>query len=350
MTWANYTLLLFGLSWAFTGIYRRHALSKGYVDQPNVRSSHTVVTPRGGGIVFSMMWIILLGFASYFKWIPMQQLYVFLPAGLVALLGFKDDMKSISAKSRLMVQTLACILSLYLLKLPNEPIVFGLALPNVELIQGFTLNYAVVMTCTVLGMLWMTNLMNFMDGTDGLCATQAIIVLGFAGVVLYQSGGYSLAVLCIGACSLILGFLTWNWPSANIFMGDSGSGFLGFLIALMAVSAHKWFNIPYGLWVILTCPFWFDATVTLLRRMVKGDRWMEAHCMHAYQRLTHVGWSHLQVLCCAIAVNCVTVWMAWIAFKQPQYLTMLMSMAVTFMAVIYLMIEIHKPMYKTWHA
>lgn len=345
ITWFNYCLLLFGIGWACTGIYRRHALNKGYVDMPNVRSAHSTVTARGGGIVFSMLWLALLGYAFYSQWCRPVVFYSFLPAALVALIGFRDDMKSVSPIIRLLVQALACGISLYFIRLPAPPL-FGFTLPE---FAGIPWHSVLMVAIYMLCVLWMTNLMNFMDGTDGLCGTQAVIVLGFAGIMFLQIGGYSLAVLSFGACALILGFLVWNWPSANIFMGDSGSGFLGFLIAIMALVSHKWYKIPYELWLILTAPFWFDATVTLLRRMLHRDPWTQPHSLHAYQRLTHVGWSHLKVLIAFTLLNAAMVSMAWVSFQEPKYTYMMLLLSIALCGILYLLVEIYKPMYKTWH-
>lgn len=345
ITGPSFCLLLFGLSWAFTGMYRRFALNRGYVDSPNVRSSHATVKPRGGGIVFSLMWFALLGFAYYAQWVQLVYLYVFYPALLVALIGFKDDMKSVSPKVRLLVQTVACGLSLYFIQVPVESF-WGFTVPAVA---GIELHSYLFWGAIGLCVLWMTNLMNFMDGTDGLCATQAVFVLGFASYMFYQSGAYGLCVLCVGACSVVLGFLTWNWPAANIFMGDCGSGFLGFLIAIMALASHKWFHISYAIWLILTVPFWFDATITLLRRILKGEKWTQAHCLHAYQRLTHVGWRHSTVLLGLILINCATVSMAWVGFHHPKFLQMMLLMSIALVGLVYLLVEVYKPMYTKWH-
>lgn len=339
MTWSNFCLLLFGLAWAFTGIYRRYALNRGYVDQPNVRSSHYVSTARGGGIVFSALWLIMLGVCGYYKIIPGKIVAIFLPCILLALIGFRDDIKSVSAKKRLVVQTIACGISFYFLNLKVEPLL------------GITLPYWVFVGVMVIAVLWMTNLMNFMDGTDGLAGTQAVFILGTYGFIFCQPhiAGYSLAILCFGACATLLGFLTWNWPTANIFMGDSGSGFLGFMIAIMAIVAHKFYKIPYEIFFILSSLFWFDATVTLIRRILHKDKWTQAHCLHSYQRLTHVGWTHLQILMGATLINALMIYLAWFAFKRPAYMQLMLWISIATNALVYLMIEIYKPMYETWH-
>ncbi|HET9843799.1 MAG TPA: glycosyltransferase family 4 protein [Gammaproteobacteria bacterium] len=338
MSWGNFCLLLFGLSWALTGIYRSHALSKGYVDEPNARSAHFVITARGGGIVFASLWFVLLAVSGYMNWIHPKFLCIFGPAFFVALVGFKDDRKSASMWLRLAVQMLATVASFYFLQL--DPF---------QLITHFSLSESINLALLMLGVLWMTNLMNFMDGSDGLAATEAIMVLAAGGVLMSWAHGYSLTILLFGLVSLVAGFLTWNMPKAAIFMGDSGSGFLGYVIAVFALVTYKWYKIPFEIWVILTGAFWFDASITLIRRVLAGDKWTQPHCLHAYQRLIHGGWSHSAVLFGLICVNVVLISMAIWAFKEPRFLHMILGMSVCFLTVIYIMVEIYKPMYKTWH-
>lgn len=339
MIWANYILALFGLSWIMVGIYRRIANSKGFIDTPSPRSSHSVVTPRGGGIVFSMMWLGLVLLSGYLGWIHVRLIYIFMPALLVAIIGFKDDIKSVPSWIRLVVQTLAAVMSLYFLKL--SPF---------ELIPGVHLPHSVTLAIVALGMVWLTNLTNFMDGSDGFATTQAIMVLSVGGYLLTLSHGYSITVLCFGLVAILCGFLVWNWPCASIFMGDSGSGFLGFVIALFALVSFKWFHIPLEIWMILTGAFWFDATVTLVRRIKAKDDWAKPHCLHAYQRLLQAGWSHVAVVLGLMVVNSVLASLAITAYHHQEFIHLNLGVATCFLTLIYLMIEVYKPMYSTWQS
>lgn len=337
MNWPNFGLALFGLSWMMVGIYRRIANEKGFIDIPNVRSSHSVVTPRGGGIVFSLLWIGLLMLAGYQNWIHPVLVTVFMPSLFIIFIGFKDDIKSVPSSVRLLVQGLAGCISLYYLKLGAFELIPGIALP-----------YWMTMAVLLLGMLWFTNLMNFMDGSDGLAATEAVFILSVGGYLLTLSHGYSITILCFGLVALLCGFLAWNWPTASIFMGDSGSGFLGFVIALFAMVSFKWFHIPLEIWVILSGAFWFDATVTLFRRIIARDDWTKAHCLHAYQRLLQGGWSHLSVLLGLMGVNAVLGSLAILTYHHQEFIYLNLGLATCFLTVIYLLIEVYKPMYSVW--
>ncbi len=339
MSWANFSLLLFGLGWALTGIYRTYAIDKGIVDRPTARSSHAVVTPRGGGLAIAILFTGLLGVCHYLNWIETRVFYIFLPGAIVAFIGFRDDVKSLSAKTRLLAQTVAACLSLY-----------HIGFIDISSILGFSLPVYVIWGILLLSILWMTNLMNFMDGTDGLAGTQVIFLFANYGFFLTASKGFSLTVLAFGMVAIVSGFLAWNWPKASIFMGDVGSGFLGFVSALLAMVSYKWFAVPLELFLILTAAFWFDATVTLARRFLARENVTEAHSLHAYQRLVHAGWSHLSVLLGLISVNTVLTLMALGAYKHPEYTKLFLASSICFVTLVYLLIESYKPMYRTWHA
>jgi len=155
----------------------------------------------------------------------------------------------------------------------------------------------------LVGLVWMTNLYNFMDGIDGIAGTEAVCASGLGGLLLawVDLGGLAAGALALTGASA--GFLAWNWPPAKVFMGDVGSGFLGFVLGVLAISSAKerpWLLWP---WIILLSVFIFDATVTLLRRALSGARWYEAHCSHAYQRAAQRWGSHAKVTLTVAAIN-----------------------------------------------
>ena len=144
-------------------------------------------------------------------------------------------------------------------------------------------------------------------------------------------------------------FFVWNWPVARIFMGDSGSYFLGFTISVFAILSHKYYDISLVVWGILTSLFWFDATVTLVRRFIKREKWRQPHRLHAYQRLIQHGWSHQLVLILAMCVNVFLSAMAYFAFKQPQYEIIWLYISLIMLTFLYLLVELAKPMYRAWY-
>src|SRR5690606_7293985 len=136
------------------------------------------------------------------------------------------------------------------------------------------------------GIVWMINLYNFMDGIDGIAATETVMVCALAGILLLASGASIIAWTAWALAAACLGFLRWNWAPAQIFMGDVGSGFLGYCIAMLAIVSSREGSFPLWVWLILLGAFVVDAGVTLLRRMKQRLKWYEAHHSHAYQHAT----------------------------------------------------------------
>jgi Fuc2NAc and GlcNAc transferase len=155
----------------------------------------------------------------------------------------------------------------------------------------------------LVGLVWMINLYNFMDGIDGIAGVEAVCASGLGGLVLAWSGLAGLAEAALVLAGASAGFLVWNWPPAKIFMGDVGSGFLGFAFGVLAISSAKerpWLLCP---WLILLAVFIVDSILTLVRRLITGERWYEAHCSHAYQHAARRYGSHSKVTLTIAAVN-----------------------------------------------
>jgi Fuc2NAc and GlcNAc transferase len=302
----------FVLSAVLTGVARRLASSRGLMDVPNARSSHQAPIPRGGGaaIVLSALtaWIAL----GLMGAMPAGDFIALSGGGIaIAVVGLLDDRSRLSARVRLSVHFAAALWALVWLKglpplqLGEHLIVFGWG--------GYVLG--------MLGIVWTLNLFNFMDGIDGIAASEAIFVV-CGGILLGQVGdGHHMqpaaGLAFVSAC---FGFLLWNWPPAKIFMGDVGSGFLGYVIAVFAVIEAHDSPIALLVWFILGGVFFVDATVTLVRRVLRGERLHEAHRSHAYQWLAR-GWgSHRRVTLAVSAVN--VFWLlplAMLAAKSPAH-------------------------------
>ena len=172
---------------------------------------------------------------------------------------------------------------------------------------------------TVMMLAWATNLFNFMDGIDGIAASESVFMCAAgAWINWHQAGDVGLTAAFLFLAAASLGFLYWNWPPARIFMGDVGSGFLGFSIAALGLAASRSAAVPIEVWAILGGVFVVDATTTLLRRIARGDRWIEAHRMHAYQHLARRWRAHLPVTVWVIVID--VVWLLpWATFaaKDP---------------------------------
>jgi Fuc2NAc and GlcNAc transferase len=294
---SNVSIVLptFCVSVLITGFMRRYAFRKNMVDLPNTRSSHVSPTPRGGGlaIVAAFFGAALILFVEKRSGIG-TTLALIGGGGGIAVIGFLDDHRQLSAKLRLAVHVGAAIFVVMLLGVPTGQ--HSPAWP----VKAVWIEYPLA----VFVFAWSTNLFNFMDGIDGIAGSEAVFVSGAGALLNWLNGGdgdLTVTMLCVSAASL--GFLAWNWPPARIFMGDVGSGFLGFTLTTLALIASRHSAIPLAVWPILAGVFLVDATVTLIRRICRGDRWMEPHRTHAYQYLARRLGSHRTVTAIMIAIN-----------------------------------------------
>lgn len=287
------------LSLVLTAGLRRYALARSLVDIPNARSSHSVPTPRGGGVaivvsfLLALPWLAVAGLASW------HLVWALLGAGAgVALLGFLDDHGHVAARWRLLGHFTAAGWALFWL---------GGLPPVVALGHTLDLGWVGDVLAAVY-LVWLLNLYNFMDGIDGIASVEAVCVcLGAAalyGLPGMAGGGQAvdLWLPLLLACA-VAGFLAWNFPPARIFMGDAGSGFLGITLGILSLQA-AW-GAPQLLWswVILLGVFVVDATFTLLRRLLRGDKVHQAHRSHAYQHAARRFGRHLPVTLTVAAIN-----------------------------------------------
>lgn len=289
-------LLLAGVaSWALTGFLRRYALAKNLIDIPNERSSHSVPTPRGGGIAIVMVFLAILPVLNWFDLLSMHVLLALWGAGCaVAVTGFLDDHGHIAARWRLLVHFSAAAWGLYWLGGFPPLTVFG------YLLDLGWLGYV----SAALYIVWLLNLYNFMDGIDGLASIEAITACCGGALMVWlvapDSTAWMLPILLAIAVS---GFLLWNFPPARIFMGDAGSGFLGIMLALLSVQAAWIAPQLLWVWLILLGVFIVDATMTLCRRVLRGEKFYEAHRSHAYQYASRVFGAHRPITLAICAIN-----------------------------------------------
>jgi Fuc2NAc and GlcNAc transferase len=288
---------------------RRLALERGVLDVPNERSSHLVPTPRGGGLAIVVaLSLAVFALALDGKLSP-SMMPVLVGSWAVAIIGFCDDRFQLSAQVRFLVHLAAAIWALgWLGGMP--PLAVGDEVVNLG-IAGSVL--------AVIGIVWSLNLFNFMDGIDGIAAAEAIFVC-VAGALLTGAGLSSLSALSLMMAAACAGFLVWNWPPARVFMGDVGSGFIGYMIAILALATTLQNPAALFVWLILGSLFFADATVTLVRRLVRGEAVFKAHRSHAYQILARRWQSHRAVTVAGIAVNLIVVLpLAWLASVQPSW-------------------------------
>lgn len=290
---------VFVISLLLTYVLRRYALANSLIDIPNLRSSHTLPTPRGGGVAIVISFLLALPALYGLDLIDLPTLAGLLGAGaLVAALGFADDHGHIAARWRLFGHFIAAGWALFWLGGGVQISVFGLLL---DLKWFATFLFAIFLV-------WMLNLYNFMDGIDGLASVEAISVCLSGCLVYWLSGYQELTWVVLILAGSVAGFLCWNFPPARIFMGDAGSGFIGLIIGLLAIIAAAKAPELLWCWLILLGVFIVDATWTLMRRLLRGDKIYEAHRSHAYQYASRKYGSHKAVVYVVLAIN--LLWLA----------------------------------------
>jgi UDP-GlcNAc:undecaprenyl-phosphate/decaprenyl-phosphate GlcNAc-1-phosphate transferase len=241
-------------------------------DVANWRSLHAGSVPRIGGVAMAIGFVLSLSLHSLFIGHgDVAQTAVLTAAGLLAILSFADDWRALPVVPRLAAHLAAAIAVVVALDLPVQ-----LAVP------------------AVLAIVWMTNLYNFMDGTDGLAGLMALIGFGAYAIAAWPHAP-TLAWWCVGVAAAAAGFLGFNFPPARVFMGDAGSIPLGFLAASFGLIGWQEAIWPAWFPLLVFLPFVADATLTLGRRLAGREAVWRAHRDHYYQRLVLMGWSHRRV-------------------------------------------------------
>ena len=283
------------------------------LDHPNERSLHEQPTPRTGGIGIvlgvAIGWLIVamgtrLDMPRELNWLSGA-------AVLIAFVSFLDDRRHLAVRFRLGVHLLVAVLL----------VVGGLELQTVPFAGvAIDLPWGIAELVTVLLVVWMTNLYNFMDGMDGFAGGMAVFGFGTLSLL----GGLAQAPVFAGLNLIVAaaagGFLILNFPPARIFMGDTGSTTLGFLAAGIALWGENAGIVPLWVSMILFLPFVADATVTLIRRLLQGDRVWQAHRTHFYQRLVQAGWSHRRTVLVEYGLMAICSGMALLAVRSDPVL------------------------------
>ena len=321
-----------------TGWLRRYAERRSLLDVPNERSSHSRPTPRGGGLSITLTVLITVPLLAVYGELPPMALPALLPAGLlIALIGWMDDHFRLSIMWRAGAYLLAACWFVWLTggipAMMLGPVIWKTGIWNVPLL--------------VLGIAWLTNLYNFMDGADALAGLQALLAGSAGAVLLRLHGADSLSLLAAITAAASAGFLVWNRPPARIFMGDVGSCFLGFLFGCLAVLGETMAGLPALLWLILLGVFVWDATCTLLMRMLRGETWYAAHRSHAYQRLLQLGWSHGRLALAFLIYNLLILWpLALYAWRYPVKLPVAVGISTVVTVAIWGIIQMRYSKYR----
>lgn len=300
-------MAIFFTALLLTVTVRHIARKKELLDHPNARSSHTRPTPKGGGLAIMIAFYAALAYLYTKAMVDPKLFFALLSALPVVIVSLIDDIHPLSARLRLGVQLLSAAIALY-------------ALGGVDTLcfSRFALSGIWLNLVALFGIVWMSNLYNFLDGIDGYAASQAIIV-GLGAYLLFGS----FPALFVAAASA--GFLLFNWHKASIFMGDVGSAPLGFIFAVLMLYDAGTPN--FLAWMMLLSLFWFDATLTLVRRLKRGEKLSVAHKKHVYQRLTQAGYSHDKVVLLSISIN-LLIFAALFVSPQESYLYLFLVLLV----------------------
>jgi glycosyltransferase WbpL len=283
------------VSFFLTWMVRRYALWRGLLDHPNQRSSHDVPTPRGGGVAIVVTYLAGLIVLWEGGIVPDALFFASLGAGLwIALVGFVDDHRNVSARWRLSAHAVAVAWILYWLG--GVP---ALVIGGVTVAPSWLATVA-----TVVYILWVVNLYNFMDGIDGIAGIEAVTVCAGGACIYWTAfpgvGLWEVPALLLASAA---GFLLWNYPPARVFMGDVGSGFLGVTLAVLAVHSIGLGQQFFWAWTILLGVFVVDASTTIVRRIWRRERVAVAHRSHAYQYFARRLGRHQPVDLIVAAIN-----------------------------------------------
>ncbi len=280
----------------------RLALGSGMIALPGDRQSHQQATPTGGGLglVFSIV-LISLGL-QLFSPLPVFWWQNIIPGFfLLSVVGWLDDKHVVSSLIRLLVQL---AVSVWLIG-------FGWS--------GFSLAGLGLFAVTAVAMVWMMNMYNFMDGSNGMAGFQGVFA-GLVLAVLFQNGGQSeMAILALVVAAACAGFLPLNFPNARVFMGDVASVPLGFIFAALMVYGIRTGSLGLVSALLVMSIFIVDASLTLLKRVIRGEQWYTAHAQHIYQRLIARGWSHSRVLLLYQTIN--IMWVLPVLILAEKYHT-----------------------------
>ena len=265
-------------------LFREAAIKFSIIANPNFRTLHEIPLPKGGGIVFSIVFVFGVFFLYWKAYLTLNLLLIFGIGSLAALLfGFIDDLVHIGVKKKIIFQLFISFWALFWLN--------GGPLFSYDLLP-----YWLSFSLTSFFLVCVINAFNFVDGVDGMASSVSIMsALVLSIVLMINNESSELLILFVLLSSSILAFIIFNWPPASIFMGDTGSVFLGYLFGvLMLISVMKG-EISFWTWIVVFGYFISDTTFTFIVRLFIVKKWYGAHRSHAYQNLARITNSHLKV-------------------------------------------------------
>lgn len=333
-------LAAFALAWlaadVATGRVTARLRARGILDLPNDRSSHATPTPRGGGLAIAGVLLAGIALGALIGWVrPAVALGIGGGGAAVAVVGWLDDRDGLRARTRALAHAGAAVWALAWLD--GYPVV-QLGLERYHLgTAGFVLG--------TVGIVWGINFFNFMDGIDGIAASQSLVVGLVGGLLLHAGGAPGLALVAVLTAGAAAGFLRWNWAPARVFMGDVGSTTLGFVLSTLGVAAANEGAVPMLAWGTLLGVFVFDATVTVLRRVVQGHPFWQPHREFGFHRAVRAGLSHAQVSGRVVLLTALLGALAALGSTMPRLMLAAAAAGLVLLGGLYLALESRVPMY-----
>ena len=302
-------LIIFLSTFSLTVIFEKLGHTSYLLDHPIKRSAHSHPIPSGGGAVVAIVFLVVATSLFLNDRIPVNEYHALMGGSLIAVLGFADDVSSLSLWARLPTQLFAAFWVIYSLG----------GVPSIDFAFFRLSNPGVLILLGVLALIWLLNLYNFMDGADALAGTELIFVTSMSLAFAIIAEDTLIALISAILIASVSGFLIWNWPPAKIFMGDVGSSFIGFVLGVLALISMHNESMTVWTWFILLGVFVVDSTWTLAVRVAIGKNWYEGHSSHAYQIARRKWGSHESVIFAVLVINCT--WLAplgWLSFHFPD--------------------------------
>lgn len=283
--WVALLMAAFFLTIGGTWVFQSFAIKRNIVANPNFRSLHQHPVPRGGGVVFAFVFLFAMSCLWLFTTSDAGLMFAVVLGGTVATgVGFVDDVTELGARVKLVLQS--GLAALVLLCFDGSPL---LDLPWTPAFVDLTLSW--------FALVWLMNSFNFMDGIDGMAASGATFICVASIISLFLVGGDKSLIFVFGMLAVCsFGFLIFNWPPASIFMGDSGSLFLGYCFGALIAKTVTDGQISLWTWLTIFGYFAADTTTTTVLRIFLVKRWHGAHRSHAYQNLARIWRSHRKVV------------------------------------------------------
>jgi len=285
MDWIKYLIIpIIACSWIGVFLYKKYAIYIGIIAHQNHRTLHDSPIPRGGGVVFSILFILfILVIWPYLELSKNLFLILAVGGGMATLFGFIDDIMNIRARTKLIIQLLLSGWVVYLLYLDSL------------FVENLVPIYIMIAACLFF-MVWIMNAYNFMDGVDGMASSGAIFSsVTLALILSLTTNSVELIPIFILIAATVSGFIIFNWPPATIFMGDAGSVFLGYIFGSLLIFTTLNGSLSIWNWLIVFGYFFADTTVTQIVRVILIKKWYLAHQSHAYQNFARITGSHLKV-------------------------------------------------------